>query len=54
MCLNFLPVAWIGARLENNHLLWAAMGLFMLTRATTLWGASVGFLRRFEQTAGRS
>jgi len=45
----FLPVAWVGARLENSHVLWAAMSLFMLARAATLWGASVGFLRKFER-----
>jgi MATE family multidrug resistance protein len=49
--LVFLPVAWIGARTGNNHLLWASMALFMLSRAVTLWGASVGFMRQFERAA---
>lgn len=47
----FLPLAWIGVRLESNHVLWAAMALFMLARAATLWGASVGFMRSFERAA---
>jgi len=49
----FLPLAWIGVRLENNHVLWAAMALFMLARAATLWGASIGFMRSFERSTGR-
>jgi MATE family multidrug resistance protein len=40
----FLPLAWIGVRLESNHVLWAAMALFMLARAATLWGASIGLM----------
>jgi MATE family multidrug resistance protein len=46
----FLPLAWIGVRLESNNALWAAMGLFMLARAATLWGASISFARRFERS----
>ena len=42
----FLPLAWIGVRLENNHVLWAAMALFMLARAAlTLRANSDGNLR---------
>jgi len=40
----FLPLAWIGVRLESNHVLWAAMALFMLARAATLGGASIGLM----------
>jgi MATE family multidrug resistance protein len=47
----FLPVAWVAVRLESNHLLWAAMGLFMLARAATLWVASIRFSRRFEPSS---
>jgi MATE family multidrug resistance protein len=50
----FLPVAWIGVRTENNHLLWASMALFMLARAVTLWGALIGFMSRFERAGGRT
>jgi MATE family multidrug resistance protein len=48
----FLPLAWIGVRVESNHVLWAAMALFMLARAATLWAASIGFTRAFERAPG--
>jgi len=50
----FLPLAWIGARIGNNHVLWASMALFMLARAATLWGASVVFMKGFERETGQS
>jgi MATE family multidrug resistance protein len=33
----FLPIAVVGLNGRSNHLLWAAMALFMAARTATLW-----------------
>ncbi|NIM63013.1 MAG: MATE family efflux transporter, partial [Acidobacteria bacterium] len=38
------PVAGVSVRLENNHVLWAAMALLMVARAATLAVAARRFL----------
>ncbi len=40
----YLPVAGVSVRLENNHVLWAAMALLMVARAATLAVAARRFL----------
>ena len=34
--LFFLPVAWLAVRRGDNHLLWAALALFMIGRVITM------------------
>lgn len=43
--VGFLPLAALARVTESNHLLWAAMALFMATRAGTLEWARPGLLR---------
>ena len=45
--LVFGPVAALAYRLQNNHLLWFAMALFMLARADTLRLASRQLFARY-------
>ncbi|MCZ6669456.1 MAG: MATE family efflux transporter [Acidobacteria bacterium] len=49
--LGFLPLALLALYLRNNHLLWGAMTLFMIVRATTLWAASRNLRPLLDRTA---
>ena len=45
----FLPPALLSVRAESNHLLWAAMVLFMAGRTVTL---GLGYPRLLRRLAG--
>lgn len=47
----FLPVAFLGKRMQSNDILWLSMVLFMLARAATLGHASWGMWHRGELRA---
>ncbi len=46
----FLPIAWVAVRRKDNHLLWAAMALFMIGRVITMWVAERRVLGRMESS----
>ena len=46
----FLPIAWVAVRRRDNHLLWAAMALFMIGRVITMWIAEHRVLGRMESS----
>lgn len=46
--LFFLPVAWLAVRRGDNHLLWAALALFMIGRVITMWIGERRVLGRME------
>ena len=51
MLVFFLPLALLAVRARDNHLLWAAMTLFMIGRTLTLWLAGRRFLRTVAEAA---
>lgn len=44
----FTPLALLALHLENNHLLWAALAIFMAARTITLWAYMRGLTKRFS------
>lgn len=48
MAVFFAPLAWLALAMKSNHLLWAAMALFMAGRVVTLWVGERRLLARLD------